>query len=353
MSKRCSFMMRLVIGLAFLIFGGSAAMADEFYKGKVIRLIVGAPPGGGYDTYSRTIARHITKHIPGKPTIFVQNMPGAGTLIAANYSYNKAKGDGLTISVWTGASVLLQTLGDKSVRIDPKKVGWLGAPSTGTPICAIMGFTGHKTFDDVLASKKRIKLGATRAGSPYYDVPKILNRTLGTNFEIISGYSGTSLIRLAMQRREVDGACWTWESMKVSASAMLNAKGDDRLIPYLIHSREDDPEVKDLPLIPEVIKAKAGKEALATYDAWAAPYDFMRPYSVPPGTPKERLEILRKAFAATMQDPGFLADAKRSRLNLKFIPGNEIEIRVDEILSMSPKTKESLSFLVRGKKKKK
>lgn len=353
MSKRCSFMMRLVISLAFLTFGGSAAMADEFYKGKVIRLIVGAPPGGGYDTYSRTIARHLTKHIPGKPTIFVQNMPGAGTLIAANYSYNRAKGDGLTISVWTGASVLLQTLGDKSVRIDPKKVGWLGAPSTGTPICAIMGFTGHKTFDDVLASKKRIKLGATRAGSPYYDVPKILNRTLGTNFEIISGYSGTSLIRLAMQRREVDGACWTWESMKVSASAMLNAKGDDRLIPYLIHSREDDPEVKDLPLIPEVIKAKAGKEALATYDAWAAPYAFMRPYSVPPGTPKERLEILRKAFAATMQDPGFLADAKRSRLNLKFIPGNEIEIRVDEILSMSPKTKESLSFLVRGKKKKK
>ncbi len=351
MSKRCSYMIRLVIGLAFVTFGVSTALADDFYKGKVIRLIVGAPPGGGYDTYSRTIARHITKHIPGKPTIFVQNMPGAGTAKAANYSYNRAKGDGLTISVWSGSFVLLHALGDRNLRLDPKKVGWLGAPSKGTPICAILGSTGLKTLDDVLASKKRIKLASTRAGSPYYDVPSILNRVLGTNFEIISGYAGTSLVRLAMQRHEVDGACWTWESMKVSARGMLMEKGDDRLIPYFIHSRKDDPEVKDLPLIPEVIKAKAGKEALATYEAWAGPYDFMRPYSVPPGTPKERLNILRKAFTATMQDPGFLADAKRSRLDLNPMPGDKIEKRVDEILSMSQKTKDSLSFLVRSKKK--
>ncbi len=237
--------------------------------------------------------------------------------------------------------------------MDPRKVGWIGAPSKGTPICGIMGFTGHKTLNDVLTSKKPIKLGSTRAGSPYDDLPRILNKTLGTNFEIISGYGGTAFIRLAMQRGEVDGACWTWESMKVSARVLLDAEGDDRLIPYLIHSRKDDPEVKDLPLIPELIKARGGKDALATYEAWAGPYDFMRPFSVTPGTPKERVDILRKAFAATMQDPEFLADAKRARLALNFQSGEKIDKRVSQILTMSPKTKEKLSFLVRGKKKKK
>ena len=353
MSKIFSSIMRLVIGIAIVGFCASTALAEDFYKGKMIRLIVGTPPGGGYDTYSRTIARHLTKHIPGNPNIFVQNMPGAGTLRAANYSYNKVKGDGLTVSVWSGSFALLQSLGDRGIKMDPQKVGWIGAPSKGTPICGIMGFTGLKTLNDVLKSKKRIKLGSTRAGSPYDDLPRILNKTLGTNFDIISGYLGTSFIRLAMQRREVDGACWTWESMKVSARVLLESEGDEKLIPYLIHNRQDDPEVKDLPLIPEMIKAKGGKEALATYEAWAGPYNFMRPWTVTRGTPKDRIDILRKAFAATMQDPGFLADAKRAKLALDFYPGEKIDKRVGEIISMSPKTKENLSFLVRSKRKKK
>ncbi|MFQ5850429.1 MAG: Bug family tripartite tricarboxylate transporter substrate binding protein [Candidatus Binatia bacterium] len=353
MNKLLSCVVKLVIGfasVAFLVVGASStALGEEFYKGKTIRFVVGYSAGGGYDTYTRTIARHVGKHIPGNPITVVENMTGAGSLIAANYIYNKAKPDGLTVGVWNSVYVLYQALGDKKVKLDARKLGWIGAPGKGTPVCAIMGFTGLKTFKDVLSSKKPVKMGATRAGSILDDVPKILNRTAGTNFKVITGYKGTAKVRLAMQAREVDGACWTWESMRTTARAMLDAKGDDKLIPFIIHRKWDDPEVKDLPLIPKVIK---GQDNRATYNAWVAVREFQTPFTVPPGTPKGRLNILRKAFKVTLEDPGFLADTRKSKLAIRYVSGEVIDKFVGEILGMSPKVKESLQFLVRKKKKK-
>lgn len=349
MNERFSSIFILVLGLALVAGASATSNAEEFYKGKTIHLVTGGNPGGGYDTYTRAIARHIGKHIPGNPTIVVINMPGAGTLIAANYMYNRAKPDGLSVGQWSSAFVLYQALGDKKVRLDTRKVNWIGAPGKDTPVCAIMGFTGLKTLRDVLNSKKPIKVGGIRAGSPTIDLPKILNRTLGTKFKVIAGYKGTANIRLAMQSREIDGACWTWESMRATARAMLTAKGDDRLIPFLIHTRRNDSEVKDLPLIPEVIK---GRENLDTYNAWARPLEFYRPFSLPPGTPRERVNTLRKAFRATMKDPAFLADANKSKLIIRYVSAGEIEKMVGELLSISPKAKKGLEFLVRRGKKK-
>ena len=137
-------------------------------------------------------------------------------------------------------------------------------------------------------------MGSTGPGSTYDDVPQILNRTNGTKFKVISGYEGTSTILVAMRRKEVDGGCWTWESARTTARPMLDAKGDDKLIPFLIHRREPDPEVKDLPLIPEILK---GEDNLSAYRTWSGTYEFQRPFSVPPSTPKDRLQILRNAFA--------------------------------------------------------
>jgi tripartite-type tricarboxylate transporter receptor subunit TctC len=338
----------LVLPLALLFGIAGKASAASFYEGKIIRFVVGSPPGGGYDTYTRTVARHMKKHIPGNPTIAVENMPGAGTLVAANYTYNQAKPDGLTVGIWNGAFVLRQALGDRGVRIDGRKVGWIGAPSKGTPICAVMGFSGLKNLSDVLESKRSIRLGSTRAGSPYDDVPRILNKVLGTKFEVISGYPGTSDVRLALQKREVEGACWTWESMRVSARALLDAQGEEKLFPYLIHRKFEDPEVKDLPLFSEVIK---GEENRATYDAWAATYEFMRPFSLPPATPAGRLNMLRQAFEATIKDPAFRAEATKIKLDLDYVSPKEIEAHVDRILSMSERVKENLGFLVRKSKK--
>jgi tripartite-type tricarboxylate transporter receptor subunit TctC len=177
----------------------------------------------------------------------------------------------------------------------------------------------------------------------------MLNLTLGTKFKVISGYEGTGTILVAMRRKEVDGGCWTWESMRTTARPMLEAKGDERLIPYLIHRRWEEPEVKNLPLIPDVLKKDPDK--LTAYKTWVATYEFQRPYSVPPATPKERVQLLRKAFADTLKDPEFLAEAKKAKLEVTHTSGEEIEKYVEEMLSITPKAKELLSFLLtKGKK---
>jgi len=338
-----------ISGLMFFAALPAQPSAQEFYKGKTIRFVVGFAPGGGYDLAARTVGRHMGKHIPGNPTIVVENMTGAGSLIAANYTYNSAKPDGLFVGIWNSAFVLRQAMGDKAVRFDARKLGWIGAPTKGTPFCTVMGYTGLKTLDDVLAANREIKMGATGPGSTYDDLPQILNLTLGTKFKVISGYEGTGTILVAMKRKEVEGGCWTWESGRTTARPMLEAKGDEKLIPFLIHSRWEDPEVKDLPLIPEVLKKDEDK--LAAYRTWAGTYEFQRPFSVPPGTPKERLQLLRKAFADTMKDPEFLAEAKKVKFQVTYVSGEETEKYVDGMLKITPKAKELLDFLMVKPKK--
>jgi len=349
MHKKFLCLVNFVIGLGFVVGASATAFGEEFYQGKFIRFIVSYAPGGGYDTYTRTIARHIGKYIPGNPTPIVQNMTGAGGLIAVNYIYNRAKPDGLTVGVWPNARVLGQALGDRSVKFKADKFGWIGAPGRGYPTCGIMGFTGLKTLKDVLNSKKPIKMGGTRAGATV-DLPRILNLTLGTKFNVISGYGGTPLIRILMQRRELDGVCFGWESMSVVARSVLDAKGDEKFIPFLTHGDSQDPEVKDLPRLTEVVR---GKENRAILNAWLQQFNFQRPLTLPPGTPKEQLSILRTAFKATLKDPEFLAEAKKSKLIIDYVSGEEIEKYVDEILAISPKTKKSLQFIVVRKKKEK
>jgi tripartite-type tricarboxylate transporter receptor subunit TctC len=348
MNKKFLCLVKLVVGLAFVVGASAPALGGEFYKGKTILFIVGFPPGGGYDTYTRAVARHIGKYIPENPTPIVQSMTGAVSLTAAHYIYNRAKPDGLTVGIWGSGHVLRQALGGRAIKFKGDKFGWIGAPSKGLLTCAVMGFTGLKTLKDVLNSKKPIKMGGVRPGIATDDLPRILNLTLGTKFHVIPGYGGTARIRIAMQRREVDGACFGWESMRVIARSMLDAKGDDRLIPFLTQGNTGDPEIAHLPQITDVIK---GEDNLATFRAWYATYEFQRPLSLPPGTPKERLSILRKAFKATLEDPQFLAEAKNSKLVIDYVSGEEIEKLVDKILAISPETKKSLQFLVIKEKK--
>ena len=206
-----------------------------------------------------------------------------------------------------------------------------------------MAHTGLKSLKDIVAANRELKMGSTGPGSTYDDVPQILNRTIGTKFKVVSGYEGTSTILVAMRRKEVDGGCWTWESARTTARPMLDAKGDEKLIPFLIHRREPDPEVKDLPLIPEVLK---GEDNLSAYRTWSGTYEFQRPFSVPPGTPKDRLQILRKAFADTMKDPEFIAEAEKSKLETTYVSGEEVDKYVNQVLAISPKARELLDFLV-------
>lgn len=325
--------------------GGAAA---DFYEGKTLRLVVGSAAGGGYDAYTRMIARHISRYIPGNPATVVENMEGAGGLIAANFIYKRAAPDGLTVAVFNNSNIVQKALGDPRININFRKLGWVGAPSVGAPMCMIMGFTGLKTLDDVLKSNKPLKMGANRAGTTGYDLPLILNQALGTKFDVISGYTGTAKIRVALQSRELDGFCSNWESMRVTARALLDAEGEKKLIPFVINEKWADKEVKDLPLFKDVIK---DPKKFAVYKAWADQMDFQRPLALPPNTPKDRLVILRKALADVMQDKALLEEAKKTKLEITYVSGERTEKLVDEILNMPSEAKKSLTFLVRSGKK--
>lgn len=340
----------LVVLVAALIFAGypGTSMAKDFYSGKTIRIVVGYAAGGGYDTFSRTLARHFGKHIPGHPTVIVENMTGAGSLIAANYLYKKADPDGLTIGSFGGGLITEQALGLKGIQFDARKFEWIGSLRSGSPICAIMGFTGDKTLEDVLHSKKQLRMGSTGAGSTTDDLPRLMIGLMDAPFKVVRGYKGTSRLRVAMQRRELDGACWTWESMRTTARAMLNAKGDDQLIPFAIEGKWDAPEVKNLPQFSDVIKDPKKLEA---FDAWLNPYRFFQPLSMPPGTPKARVHELQTALRATLNDPAFKADANKSKLAVKSVSGDEIAKMVKQTLSISPEARDMLEKLIgRGKK---
>jgi tripartite-type tricarboxylate transporter receptor subunit TctC len=339
----------VVIAMALLLAGyAGTATAADFYQGKTISIVVGYAAGGGYDTYARTLARHWSEHIPGHPNVIVQNMTGAGSLIAANYLYKKADPDGLTIGSFGGGLVTEQALGFKGIQFDARKFEWIGSVRTGSPICAIMGFTGDKNLADVLHSKKPLRMGSTGAGSTTDDLPRLMTGLVHAPFKVIRGYKGTSRIRVGMQRHELDGACWTWESMRTTARSMLDAQGGDKLIPFVIEGKWDAPEVKDLPQFTEVVK---GKDNLEAFKAWLDAYKFFQPLSLPRATPKARLDILRTALKDTMEDPAFKADAKKSNLIVATVSGQEVEKLVNETLSISSQAKNLLVDLIgRGKK---
>lgn len=346
MKQRSISIRTAVLALALIGVFSSSAPAEDFYKGKTIRFIVGYAPGGGYDTYTRAVARYIGRHIPGNPSIIVENMEGAGSLLAANYMFNKAEPDGLTVGNFNSGMVTQQALNARGIRFDARKFGWIGAPGKGWPTCMVMGFTGLRTLDDVIKSGDQLRFGGTRAGASSDDLPKLMNALMGTHLRVISGYKGTGPIRVALQSREISALCSGWESMRVTARAMLNAQGDEKLIPFVFHGRVEDPEVKDLPQFTKVIR---GEENLAAFKAWVNQYEFQRPLVVPPGTPKDRLLVLRAAMQKTVTDPQFLADARKSKLVIENVTGEDIEASVREILSISPAVKRKLAVLIPGK----
>ena len=337
----------IIVGAA--LFATPEARAEDFYKGKTFRFIVGFSPGGGYDTYTRLIARYFGRYIPGNPTTLVQNMTGAGSLISANYIGRRAKPDGLSGAVFNNSLIVQSALGDKKAGAVPfDKMEWVGAPSRGEIVCMMMAFSGKTTWKDVINSKEPIKIGATRAGSTGHDIPAILNKAMGTKLKIITGYRGTATIRLALEGREIDGFCSQWESMRVTARSMLDAEGDQKLVPFVIDSHSyPDPEIQSIPLFKDVLN----EEALKLYNSWAFQMAFQRMLALPPGTPKDRLEILRTAYEKTLKDPKLLAEAKKAKLVVTYVSGPEVERLVGGIINMPPEVRESLSFLVSQTKK--
>ena len=308
-----------------------AHSAAPFYEGKAIRIIVGTSPGGGYDTYTRLIARHFGKYIPGKPTIVVDNMPGAGGLVSANHLFKVAKPDGLTIGHFVGGQFLQQLLGKPGIEFDALKFEYIGVPAQDNFIFGVAKTTGITSIDQWLASKTAIKFGAITVGDGTYDVPRVVEAALNLPIQIVSGYKGTAPIRLAFNSGEVSGVSNSWQSLRSTWRKELET-GD--VIVVLQASAKPHPDLPKVPLAMNLAKTDEARKLMqAVAQAHGA---AVRPYVLPPGTPKERVEILSKAFMQTVRDPELLAEAAKANLEINPGSGKELEENVKELLRLEP-----------------
>lgn len=326
-NKVCAFILS-----AIFLAGAQPAFAQaNFYEGKTIRFVVGFTAGGGYDLYTRTLGRHIGKHIPGNPTIIVENMPGAGSMISANYTFKAAKPDGLTVGHFIGGLFLQQILGKPGIEFDAGRFEFVGVPGQDNFIIGVHKSTGITDAEKWIASKQVIKFGGVASGSGSDDVPNILKATIALPLQLVSGYKGTADVRLAFNSGEVAGLSNSWESTKSTWRKELDS---GELIPVLQATIKPHPELTKLPMALNFAKTDEAKKLITTVARVHGP--SVRPYALPPKTPKDRVAILRKAFMDTMKDPEFLAEAKKANLDINPEDGATLENNVREILKLEP-----------------
>lgn len=310
--------------------GADPAGDDGFYRGKSLRLVVGFAPGGGYDTSARLLSRHLGRHIPGDPGIVVENMPGAGSLIAANHLYRVARPDGLTVGHFAGGVLLGQVLGHPGVEFDAHGFAYLGAVARELVACAFARASGITSLDTWAMARVPVKLGAQAPGAASHDAARILQATLGLPIHLVAGYRGTAEIRLAVEAGEVAGACFNWGSMRVLWREALDTGKVAVVLQFGPRGRPD------LPGVPIAIDLARTAEARRLIDAFQGMSTLIRTYTLPPGTSRERVRILRDALQATVRDPAFLAEAQRARIEVDPVSGEEIERLVDGLFKLDP-----------------
>jgi tripartite-type tricarboxylate transporter receptor subunit TctC len=327
---------RIVIPTAlsfFIVFcAWTGAVAQEsFYRGKTIRIVVATSAGGGFDTYTRTMARYLGKHVPGNPSVVVENMPGAGHLIGANHIYRVAKPDGLTIGHFQGGLFLEQLLGRPGIEFDAMKFELIGAPVTDNRACALTKASGITSVDKWLASKTPVKLGGIGGGAPD-DIAKMLAATTPLPIQLIAGYKGTSEIRLAAESGEIAGGCWTWDSMRATWTKAITS-GDAVVVLQILS--KPHAELPNVPLATRYARSEEARQLIQL--GIEEPADYYRPYALPPGTPKDRVNLLRKAFQQMWKDAEFLADAQKAKLDIEPVSGEELEKMVGKLFKLDPR----------------
>ncbi|MBM2803594.1 MAG: hypothetical protein HW419_1487 [Deltaproteobacteria bacterium] len=318
--------------------------ADDFYRGKTVRVIVGGSAGGGFDIYSRAMARHMAKHIPGNPTLIVENMTGAGTLIAAKYLHSSAKPDGLSFGMFNGALILGRVLGMKGIDFEVRELEFLGVPVQDNTVCALRKESGVANMDQWLAAKIPIKLGGLSPGNSTSDVARIIQTALNLPVQLVEGYKGTNEIRLAADAGELHGACWAWETLKVAWAKAIPA-GEVNVVLQVTAKK-----ISELPNVPMALDLAKTDEARQLLKAGAIdPAAIVRIYVTTPHTPKDRLIILRTAFAKTLVDPEFTAEANKANLDINPLTGDEVKKIVDDLFKLNPAVKSRLAAVLAPK----
>ena len=309
------------------------AVAD-FYGGRSISLIIGYGPGGGYDTYSRVLARHLGNHIPGNPSIVPKNMPGAGAVVAANYIFNATPKDGTNLGVFASSAALDPLFaGAKSkAKFKPEQFTWIGNMNKETFTCGVWKHSGIKSFEDLIEGKT-VTFGSTGPAAITSQHPRVFNALAGTHIKIIYGYKGTKEVNLAMRRGEVGGSCGLSESTIRSRWYKDVEKGDLKIIVQL--GAEKDPYFREAAHIFDYAKDENARKAMKAIFG----RDVLgRPLAASPGIPADRAKALRQAFVDTMKDPAFLADAKKAKLKIDWHSGAEVDQLIAGFLATPPES---------------
>jgi len=318
-------MKRHLFVLMWLFFTPPAWAQAPFYEGKTITVIAGVSAGSAYDLYARLMAQFMGKHIAGNPSFVVQNMTGAGSIIGANYVYNVSKPDGLTIGAIQPSIYFNQLMKQKEVRYDWAKFGWIGSSDKSDYLLYMRADLPYKTLADVRKAKEPPKCGSTGAGTSGSYMPKLLEETLGTKFAIVAGYQGGGEIDLAVERGELHCRAFTIQAYHSREPYFTWRKnGFARILMQTGQTR--DARLADVPTLGELMdQFKTPDRERRLVPLVMAATDFGRPIVAPPGTPAERLKILREAFLKTMKDPELLAEAKRKNFDITPSTGEELE----------------------------
>jgi tripartite-type tricarboxylate transporter receptor subunit TctC len=321
--------------IAALCAPASAADVADFYTGRQIHVVIGYEVGGGYDAYARLVGRHMGKHIPGSPTFIPQNMEGAGSRKAANWLYNVAPKDGSVIGVIAQTTALDQALKQLGVQFDVSKFSWIGNPIVDNQVFIAWKTSGIATLEDVKV-KGGLICGGTGATTNPVIFPKIINRLIGSDIQVVAGYPGAASITLAMQRGEVNciGA-HAWSTTKATMAQHLKDRNLNLLVQW---GPEKDPEIsafaqRDVPLITQYASTPVDREVLELINSSMA---LGRPLLMPPDVPVERVEALRRAFAETMTDPEFRDQAKAMNMDIKPMLGGDLQQLATEVAQASP-----------------
>ncbi len=313
------------IAAALIVHCASPVAADDFYAGRQITLIVGAGVGGGYDLQARLAARHLGKHIPGRPSIIVQNMPAR--IAAANHMFSTAPKDGTTIALIQRGMLLAKLIYPTGTRFEIEKFHWLGSLNSETAVTFAWHTAPHKATNDLF--QQELIVGGITGVDPE-TTPRLYNSLLGTKFKVVTGYSSTAQIALAIERGEVHGiADWSWSSAKAMRPDWLR---DHKVTPLMQGGLRKEPELGNLPSAFDFIKNDADRKVMELHFTQKT---AARPVIAPPDTPADKVATLRKAFAALAHDKEFLAEAERSKIEFGFVPGEEVD-RIVALIAATP-----------------
>ena len=333
------------LGCSLSFVCGAEAQTEPFYQGKTIRIVVGFPTGGIVDAWARLLAMHIGKHLPGKPDVIVQNMGGAGSMIAANHLYNLAKPDGLTLGMISTALYFDQLAGKKEVQFDWAKFQWIGSPVRNYEIFAVRSDTLFKSVEDIRKAAQPPKCGSTGTGTTSYYFPKFLEEALGIKFHMVAGYPGTRDIEVAMERGEVHCYGQTKEILTRDPSKGWLKRGFIRVLVQGGSSR--DAGMAEVPTIYELMeKYRTPEEFKRVAPVLLSPGASGRPMIAPPALPAERVKHLRDAYQKTLGDPDFLDAAKKRGWEVERITGEELEAIARKAVSQPPDTVERLKKIM-------